>query len=121
MPLSEDQFQYYMFAPAGDLAGLKFEDQLPGEPREFFVDRKLNESKLPGSADSTYAAMKRQADPDGPSLHESLKEHPVVHEPVALHSGTPDDPDTSVLNGHHRIIALDDVKPDAEVPIRWVK
>ena len=112
--------QFYMFAPAGQLNQLGANDQLSGEPRSAFDARKLREAKLPGSSRSSYAARAKAGRLEGASLHSSIRES-GVHDPVRLHSGTEDDPTTSILNGHHRIVAAADIDPGMEVPVEWIK
>jgi hypothetical protein len=120
--MSLSPFQFYMFAPAGELNQLDANDWLVGEPRSAFDARKLREAKLPGSSRSTYAARakERSGGIAGPSLHESIATE-GVKTPVRLHSGFEDDPEISIMNGHHRIVAQADIDPAREVPVEWIK
>ena len=94
--------QRSLFMPAYVLMGFKANDDLDEVP---FKDSPLAASRL--------AASK-------PELYESIKEH-GVQSPVRVHDRYVDTEGIpTIINGHHRIAAANDINPNMEIPIQYV-
>jgi len=74
------------------------------------IKRKLQESKS-GGASLTYLPKKRGQD----SLYDSIKKEGVTS-PVELRVRKHD---VQINDGHHRVVAANDINPDMEVPVRY--
>lgn len=114
---AHEHLQLSMFLPARELM-----DHTAGHTEAFsdkylilsespgVVKQKLRESKS-GNASLTYLPKKRGQD----SLYDSIKKEGVTS-PVELRVRKHD---VQINDGHHRVVAANDINPDMEVPVRY--
>lgn len=124
-------FQFYMFAPARDLADpaktLHAEAGPTGTPDasdfkyQVLQHKKLQEAKTGGIDNGRWPAQSGE-----PTLYESIRDRgiqrPILMAAPLTQEGSTDPLDNrpEVYHGYHRVFAQNDINPDAEVPVAWI-